>query len=101
MLELLELKEWHAARTGRPARDAADSFPEDASPGYDRASSNSGAGRPEPFLDEYIPTPEEIRTACREIQSGWSEAERRRRSGLAHPRRLFRIRTCRTAFYDR
>jgi hypothetical protein len=28
----------------------------------------------------YEPTPEQIRAACAEIQKGWTEAERRRRS---------------------
>lgn len=30
----------------------------------------------------YLPTPEEIRQACLEIQAGWSDAERERRSLL-------------------
>jgi hypothetical protein len=28
----------------------------------------------------YLPTPEEIREACQEIQAGWSEADQRRRA---------------------
>ena len=30
--------------------------------------------------DVYLPTPEEIRAACEEIQAEWTEAERGRRS---------------------
>lgn len=37
---------------------------------------------PKPFLNEYLPTREEIADACQEIQKGWSEAERRRRRGF-------------------
>jgi len=54
---------------------------------------------PKPFLNEYLPTPEEISAACREIQAGWSEAERRRRRGYrrAH-QQLSQLRIVRTAF---
>jgi hypothetical protein len=38
----------------------------------------SGEGRNVPA---YIPTPAQIRAECMAIQSGWSETERRRRSG--------------------
>lgn len=31
----------------------------------------------------YLPSPEEIAAACREIQAEWTESERRRRAGLA------------------
>lgn len=37
---------------------------------------------PKPFLNEYLPSREEIEDACREIQKGWTEAERRRRRGF-------------------
>lgn len=29
----------------------------------------------------YVPTPEEIRAACAEIQAGWSDEERAKRAG--------------------
>jgi hypothetical protein len=32
-----------------------------------------------PHAPEYIPTPDEIKTACRRIQARWSENERRAR----------------------
>lgn len=48
----------------------------------------SAEAPPRPFLNEYLPTAEEISQACREIQAGWSPAERRRRRGYrrAHHR---------------
>lgn len=49
---------------------------------------------PKPFLNEYLPTAEEILQACQEIQAGWSEAERRRRRGYRrahHQASLLRI----------
>jgi hypothetical protein len=54
---------------------------------------------PKPFLNEYLPTPDEIARACREIQQGWSEAERRRRRGYrrAHQQAPM-LRVVRTAF---
>jgi hypothetical protein len=35
----------------------------------------------------YLPTSREIREACERIQAGWSERERRKRSGQAEGRR--------------
>ena len=52
----------------------------------DRELSEEGA--PQPFRDEYLPTPEEIVLACRNIQKGWSEDERRRRGGFRRARKL-------------
>lgn len=54
---------------------------------------------PKPFLNEYLPTQDEIARACREIQKGWSEAERRRRRGFrrAHQQAPM-LRVVRTAF---
>ena len=54
---------------------------------------------PKPFLNEYLPTPEEISRACLEIQAGWTESERRRRRGYrrAHEQ-LAQLRIVRTAF---
>ena len=54
---------------------------------------------PKPFLNEYLPTHDEIARACREIQKGWSEAERRRRRGFrrAHQQASM-LRVVRTAF---
>ncbi len=54
---------------------------------------------PRPFLNEYLPTREEILRACQEIQLEWSEAERRRRRGYRranHQASLLRV--VRTAF---
>jgi len=48
-------------------------------PEYDRTVDEEA---PKPFLNEYLPTQDEIASACREIQKGWSEAERRRRRGF-------------------
>jgi hypothetical protein len=54
---------------------------------------------PKPFLNEYLPTQQEIRRACEEIQRGWTESERRRRRGYrrAHRQPHF-LRVVRTAF---
>ncbi|WP_220497992.1 hypothetical protein [Stieleria mannarensis] len=35
-------------------------------------------------LNFYCPTPEEIAAKCREIQAGWTVAERRARMSLEH-----------------
>jgi len=54
---------------------------------------------PKPFLNEYLPTKEEIFRACQEIQREWSEAERRRRRGYRranHQASLLRV--VRTSF---
>ncbi|MBX3444138.1 MAG: hypothetical protein KF774_17165 [Planctomyces sp.] len=37
----------------------------------------------------YEPTPAEIRAACAEIQAGWTDAERRRRSSHRSTSRMF------------
>jgi hypothetical protein len=34
------------------------------------------------------PTPDEIRRVCQEIQSGWSDQERRYRAAVRRPREL-------------
>ena len=41
-------------------------------------------------MQDKTPTPEEIRAICWEIQSGWSEAERRKRIVCDHTRRALR-----------
>jgi hypothetical protein len=41
------------------------------------------------FQPHYEPTPEQIRQACLEIQQGWTETERRRRSSQRPMSRLF------------
>ena len=38
--------------------------------------------RPYPSEPPYVPTPEQIRIGCLEVQERWSEAERRRRAGV-------------------
>lgn len=41
-------------------------------------------------MGKYLPSPEEIRLACLEIQKEWSEKERRRRAGrVQHLVRIF------------
>jgi hypothetical protein len=35
-------------------------------------------------VPHYLPSPEEIRQKCLEIQEGWSETERARRAGVNH-----------------
>ncbi|WP_437225313.1 hypothetical protein SH661x_004010 [Planctomicrobium sp. SH661] len=48
--------------------------------------------------DVYIPSPQEIRDLCAEIQSGWTEAERARRSrGQAGRQRTVPVSTRRFA----
>jgi hypothetical protein len=93
MYDLWELKDWHTSQKNAAQSDTAVLEPpeqEDQFPAEDV---------PKPFLNEYMPTPEEIRQACREIQKGWSEAERRRRRGhrRAH-RQAHVLRVVRTAF---
>jgi hypothetical protein len=49
---------------------------------------------PKPFLNEYLPSQEEILRACQEIQQEWTEAERRRRRGYRranHQASLMRV----------
>lgn len=54
---------------------------------------------PKPFLNEYLPTPEEISRACLEIQSEWTESERRRRRGYRRTlQRPAQLRIVRAAF---
>ncbi len=44
---------------------------------------------PGPQDEKYLPSPEEIRRACLEIQAGWSKTEERlRRTGRVPPQRL-------------
>lgn len=71
MLDLIELKEWHEAQRGadEPSwRRRSMRLPEDH---------NDQTAR----HDIYLPSPDEIQSACREIQSEWSPEERQRRSG--------------------
>lgn len=39
-------------------------------------------GRSSKTVDQYVPSGRDIRDACRIIQSGWSDHERRKRAGL-------------------
>lgn len=92
MYDLWELKDWHTAqKRGASQMETALAEP------FDREFPAEDV--PRPFLNEYMPTQEEIRQACQEIQKGWSEAERRRRRGYrrAH-RRTHVLRVVRTAF---
>jgi hypothetical protein len=46
---------------------------------------------PKPFLNEYLPTPAEIRSACQAIRCGWTASERRRREGYRRANRPPRV----------
>ncbi|MBW3539738.1 MAG: hypothetical protein KY476_05660 [Planctomycetes bacterium] len=75
----------HQARqqTSAPASDAREwESPFDAD-GTDSPKPYERAADMQPFHDEYIPTPDEIRAECALIQAGWSERERWRRAGFA------------------
>jgi len=98
-MELWGLKEWHQAQRGA----SGESDDSDLAL-LDPLSSDSGDASDvdmRPIAGEYIPTPEEIQAACHEIQSEWSESERRRRAGLHQPSmhranvRIYRTALCR------
>lgn len=43
----------------------------------------------------YLPTPEQIRAGCREIQAGWSRRDERQRRGVERADEGVEIRVCR------
>lgn len=73
MYDLWELKEWHTAQkhTSRHA-DTLDAT---------RDVAIEDEEVPKPFLNEYMPSQDEIRRSCLEIQKEWTDSERRRRRG--------------------
>lgn len=75
MYDLWELKEWHTAQKHTGQNGRADTL--DAT----RDAATEDEEVPKPFLNEYMPSQDEIRRSCMEIQKEWSDSERRRRRG--------------------
>ncbi len=51
-------------------------------PSHNGRTSPAPSRNPPHRRQDYVPSPEEIRAACAEIQKEWSEKERRRRAGI-------------------
>ncbi|MFG0336114.1 MAG: hypothetical protein ACF8TS_22370 [Maioricimonas sp. JB049] len=98
-MELWGLKEWHQAQRGASGEPDETDVALLEPPGEGNGEASEADLRP--IAGEYIPSPEEIRATCREIQAEWSEAERRRRAGLHQPAmhranvRVYRTALCR------
>lgn len=92
MYDLWELKEWHASQKHNDAEC------QDGGLMLDTREPQADEEVPRPFLNEYMPTQDEIRRSCQEIQKEWTESERRRRRGLrrAH-RQVHALRVVRTS----
>lgn len=77
MYDLWELKRWHEARRPKLSAERPRPLPQ-ALPMIEPDDDAEAA-----ISEPYLPTPEEIAAACREIRKEWSEEERRKRAGLS------------------
>ena len=93
MYDLWELKEWHASQKQHNGADCLD-----GGLMLDVRNPNVDEEVPRPFLNEYMPSQDEIRRSCLEIQKEWTDSERRRRRGQrrAH-RQVHTLRVVRTS----
>jgi hypothetical protein len=94
MYDLWELKEWHASQK----QHSGNTHRHGGLDTLDARDPQADEEVPRPFLNEYMPTQDEIRRSCLEIQKEWTESERRRRRGQrrAH-RQVHTLRVVRTA----
>ncbi len=70
------------------------SYSQDQEFDWDVAQSEGADNQP------YLPSPWEIQEICREIRSGWSEAEHRRRAGYISAPLQLAVRPCRISLCD-